>query len=213
MPARSAPTVLLLAAVSAVVLCSLAAAQAPPPPPASATAGAPQRTPGLSPELAEASQKIRDGEYVAALAKIDAVLATDAKNVQARFLKGVVQTDQGETDAAIESFQGLIEDYPELPEPYNNLAVIFAQQGKYDKARRSLELALAARPDYAIAHENLGDVYTRLASVEYDRAVALDKTNKSAQTKLALVRELFSVPPSSTAPKAPVPQPAPAKKK
>jgi tetratricopeptide (TPR) repeat protein len=196
------------AALVAVLAPMLAPAQAPPPPPTSITTGPPPRTPGLSPDLAEASQKIRDGEYVSALAKIDAVLAGDAKNPQARFLKGVVQTDQAESDAAIATFQGLIEDYPELPEPYNNLAVIWAQQGQYEKARRSLELALATRPDYAIAHENLGDVYTRLASVEYDRAVAIDKTNKSAQTKLALVRELFAVPPSSTAPKPPVPVPA-----
>jgi tetratricopeptide (TPR) repeat protein len=211
MPARPKyPAAALLAAVTAIMLPSVATAQAPPPPPASATAGAQQRLPGLSPELADASQKIRDGEYVAALAKIDAVLATDAKNPQARFLKGVVQTDQTETDAAIATFQGLIEDYPELPEPYNNLAVIWARQGEYEKARRALELALATRPDYAVAHENLGDVYTRLASVEYDRAMNLDKTNRSAQTKLALVRELFSVPPapSSTPPKPAAPAPA-----
>ena len=210
MPARPKyPAAALLAAVTAIMLPSVATAQAPPPPPASATAGAQQRLPGLSPELADASQKIRDGEYVAALAKIDAVLATDAKNPQARFLKGVVQTDQTETDAAIATFQGLIEDYPELPEPYNNLAVIWARQGEYEKARRALELALATRPDYAVAHENLGDVYTRLASVEYDRAMNLDKTNRSAQTKLALVRELFSVPPapSSTLPKPAAPAP------
>jgi tetratricopeptide (TPR) repeat protein len=144
--------------------------------------------------------------------KIDAVLATDARNPQARFLKGVVQTDRGESDAAVATFQGLIEDYPELPEPYNNLAVIWAAQGQYEKARKALELALLTRPDYAIAHENLGDVYTRLASLEYDRASTLDKTNKSAQTKLALVRELFAVPPSTTAPKPAVPAPAKAKK-
>jgi len=194
------------------MLPALALAQAPPPPPASATAGVPQPPPGLSPDLVEARQKIRDGEYVAALAKIDAVLTADAKNPQARFLKGVVQTDQAETDAAVATFQGLIEDYPELPEPYNNLAVIWAQQGQYEKARKALEMALLTRPDYAIAHENLGDVYTRLASVEYDQAFNLDKTNKSAQTKLALVRELFSVPPSNTPPKPPAPAPAPAQK-
>jgi tetratricopeptide (TPR) repeat protein len=117
----------------------------------------------------------------------------------------VLQTDQGNTEAAIAIFQGLTEDYPELPEPYNNLAVIWAKQGQYEKARRALELALASRPDYAIAHENLGDIYARLASSEYDRALALDKANKSAQTKLALVRELFAVPPSGSAPK-PAPQ-------
>jgi tetratricopeptide (TPR) repeat protein len=204
--------VILLASLAAASFCARAIAQAPPPPPASATTAPPPRTPGLSPELAEASQKIRDGEYVTALAKIDAVLDTDPRNPQARFLKGVLQTDTGDADAAVATFQGLIEDYPELPEPYNNLAVIWAQQGQYEKARKALELALLTRPDYAIAHENLGDIYTRLASVEYDRALTLDKTNKSAQTKLALVRELFAVPPSSNAPKAPVPVPAKPKK-
>jgi len=187
------------------------AQQAPPPPPTSATV-VPQRTPGLTPELAEAARLIHEGQYAPALAKIDAVLATDAKNPQARFLKGVVQTEKAETEAAIATFQALSEDYPELPEPYNNLAVIWAQQGEYDKARKALELALASRPDYAIAHENLGDIYARLASAEYDRAIALDKTNKSAQTKLALVRELFAVAPASTARKPPVPKPVPAPK-
>jgi tetratricopeptide (TPR) repeat protein len=211
-------TVRIVLCIAATCFAALApwalAQQAPPPPPKSATV-VPQRTPGLSPDLAEAAQMIRDGQYAPALAKIDGVLAADGKNPQARFLKGVVQSDQGETDAAIASFQGLTEDYPELPEPYNNLAVIWAQQGQYEKARKALELALVTRPDYGVAHENLGDIYARLASLEYDRAVALDKNNKSAQTKLTLVRELFAVAPSSTAPKiaVPVPKPAPKPKK
>lgn len=194
----------LLAAAVAPAL----AQQAPPPPPTSATA-LPQRTPGLSPELAEAAGMIREGQYATALAKIDDVLASDAKNPQARFLKGVVQSDQNETDEAIATFQGLTEDYPELPEPYNNLAVIWAQQGEYEKARKALETALLSRPDYGIAHENLGDIYARLAGLEYDRAIALDKGNKSAEAKLKLVRELYAVAPSSAAPKAPVPVPKP----
>ena len=204
--ARYAATA-LFAAMSQAAL----AQQAPPPPPTSANL-APQRTPGLTPELAEVARLIREGQYAPARAKLDSVLATDAKNPQARFLKGVVQTDEAEIDAAIATFQALTEDYPELPEPYNNLAVIWAQRGEYDKARKALEQALATRPDYAIAHENLGDIYSRMASAEYDRALALDKTNKSAQTKLALVRELFAVAPSSTAPKPPEPKPAPAPK-
>ena len=195
------------AALFAALIQPAGAQQAPPPPPTSASV-VPQRTPGLTPELAEASRLIRDGQYAPALEKIDAALATDAKNPQARFLKGVVQADRAQTDAAIATFQGLTEDYPELPEPYNNLAVIWAQQGKYEEARKALELALTTRPDYAIAHENLGDIYARLASAEYDRAAALDKGNKSAQAKLALVRELFAVAPSSTEPKPPEPKPA-----
>jgi tetratricopeptide (TPR) repeat protein len=194
----------LLAAVVAPAFAQLA----PPPPPTSATLQ-PQRTPGLTPELAEAAGMIREGQYVTALEKIDALLETDPRNPQARFLKGVVQSDQNETEAAIATFQQLTEDYPELPEPHNNLAVIWAAQGEYDKARRALETALLSRPDYGIAHENLGDIYARLAGVEYDRAVTLDKGNKSAQQKLTLVRELYAVAPSTTAPKLPVPTPKP----
>lgn len=189
------------------MLLPLAVAQQTPPPPPTAANVVPQRTPGLTPELADASRLIGEGAYAPALAKIDAVLATDAKNPQARFLKGVVQTDQADTDAAIATFQALNEDYPELPEPYNNLAVIWAQRGEYDKARNALEVALVTRPDYAIAHENLGDIYVRLAGAQYERAISLDKADKSAQTKLTLVRDLFAVAPSSTAPKPAVPQP------
>jgi tetratricopeptide (TPR) repeat protein len=135
-------------------------------------------SPGLTPTLAEAVSMIREGQYGTAMAKIDGVLALDARNPQARFLKGVVQTDQDELDAAAVTFQALTEDFPELPEPHNNLAVIWAQQGRYDKARTELEIALKTHPDYAIAHENLGDVYARLAGAEYDRAVVLDKSNE-----------------------------------
>jgi Flp pilus assembly protein TadD len=166
---------------------------------------------GLTPTLSEAVTMIRDGQYVTAMARIDAVLAQDARNPQARFLKGVVQTDQEELDDAAATFLALTEDFPELPEPHNNLAVIWAQQGHFDKARTELEIALKAQPDYAIAHENLGDVYVRLAGAQYDRAVAVDKSNKSAQAKLTLVRELYAVAPSSTAPKVVVPKPVKAK--
>lgn len=192
--------------IAAMLLSSIGLAQqAPPEAPAGPTV--PVVTPGLTPVLAQAVNMIRDGQYTTALAKIDEVLAMDARNPQARFLKGVVQTDQEELDDAVLTFQALTEDFPELPEPHNNLAVIWAQQGQYEKARNELEIALKARPDYPVAHENLGDIYTRLAGAEYERALALDKTNKSAQAKLTLVRELYAVAPSTTAPKVILPKP------
>src|SRR5208282_6367611 len=126
-----------VAALCSMLLPTVIAQQTPAPPPTSAIV-VPHRTPGLTPELADASRLINEGEYAPALEKIDAVLAADAKNPQARFLKGVVQADQAETDAAIATFQALNEDYPELPEPYNNLAVIWAKKGEYDKARKAL---------------------------------------------------------------------------
>src|SRR6202012_4824817 len=96
------------------------------------------------------------------------------------------------TDDAIKVFTGLTEDYPELPEPYNNLAVLYASQGNYDKAKSALELAIHTHPSYPPAHETLGEISAQLASRAYDRALQLDKTNTTAQVKLAMVKDIFS---------------------
>jgi len=84
------------------------------------------------------------------------------------------------------------EDFPELPEPYNNLAVLYASEGQLDSARAALEMALAAAPNYATALENLGDVYLQMAADAYQRAAKLDPSNRQAGAKLALSRELIN---------------------
>ena len=84
-----------------------------------------------------------------------------------------------------------------MPEPYNNLAVIYAGQGQYDKARQSLEQSIRTHPSYATAYENLGDVYAKLASQAYGKALQLDAANSGAQNKLSLVRELVREPSAS----------------
>ena len=142
---------------------------------------------------------MREGQYAPALVKVDAALAENPRSPQARFMKAVIQTEQGKVDDALESFQSLTNEFPELPEPHNNLAAIFAQRGDYQAARSELELAIKANPNYATAHENLGDVYSRLAGSEYNRAAALDAANKTTQTKLALMKDLYAILPSSAA--------------
>ena len=100
-------------------------------------------------------------------------------------------------------FTKLSEDYPELPEPYNNLAVLYASQGQYDKARAALEMAIRTNPSYATAHENLGDVYAKLASQAYSKALQLDSNNTGVQPKLALIRDLFAPGAKGQKPTAP----------
>jgi tetratricopeptide (TPR) repeat protein len=141
--------------------------------------------------LKEAGTLVKERQFESAQTKLDALILQRPREPQARFLKGVVETEQGHVDAAIAVFRGLIEDYPELPEPYNNLAVIYAQRGQFDSARLALETAVRTAPNWAIARENLGDVYARLAAAEYDRAATLDRDNKTAPAKLTLVRSLF----------------------
>ncbi|MDD3530444.1 MAG: tetratricopeptide repeat protein [Gallionellaceae bacterium] len=142
--------------------------------------------------LPEASQLFRQGRHAQALDAVNDYLSGNPKDPQGRFLKGLIQAELSRTQDAIRTFSELTDDYPELPEPYNNLAVLYASLGQYERAKSSLERAIRTHPSYATAHENLGDIYAKMASVAYDKALQLDKGNTSAQMKLALVKDIFT---------------------
>ncbi|MFZ2268463.1 MAG: tetratricopeptide repeat protein [Azonexus sp.] len=148
--------------------------------------------PAFADNLPDVQRLIKQGQYPQALEKVDAYLSNKPKDAQGRFLKGLIYTEMNKPADAIAVFTKLSEDYPELPEPYNNLAVLYAQQKQYDKARTALEMAIRTHPSYAIAYENLGDVYAKLASQAYDKALQLDNSNPATQNKLALIRDLIT---------------------
>jgi len=167
--------------------------------------------PVLANEVQEINQQFRKGDLAGALDRANRYLAKNPKDAQARFLKGLILADQGKTNDAITVFTALTEDYPELPEPYNNLAVLYASQSKYDAAKNALEMAIRTHPSYATAHENLGDLYAKMASLAYDKALALDSKNAAAQTKLALIQDMIGGQPRKSAavrPTAAAPKPA-----
>jgi Flp pilus assembly protein TadD len=170
--------------------------------------------PARADDLEDASRLLKAGQREQALERVNRVLATKSGDPQARFLKGLILTEQGNTKEAIEIFTKLTQDYPNLPEPYNNLAVIYASQGQYEKARGALEQSIRTHPSYATAYENLGDVYAKLASQAYDKALQLDSSNTGAQQKLSLVHELVGNPARVAAAKpAEAPKPAAAPEK
>lgn len=142
--------------------------------------------------LEEVKKLIAAGRSKQALAFADDQLVKNPRNAQMRFVRGVILSDMNDNDAARAAFQQLTEDFPELPEPYNNLAVLYAAAGELDKARAALELALLARPDYATAHENMGDVYLQMAADAYQRASTLQPNNRAVSNKLALTREMVT---------------------
>jgi len=119
------------------------------------SAGVSAQPPGLD----EVRRLVREFRLDDALTAIDARLAADPADRQARFLKGVVLAERKEDEKAIEVFTALARDFPTLPEPYNNLAVLHASQGVYEQARDALLKAINTHPSYATAHENLGDIY------------------------------------------------------
>lgn len=138
---------------------------------------------------------VRQGNLTQATERLDAFLAGQPKDARGRFLRGLILTAQERPADAIRVFLALTDDYPELPEPYNNLAVLYAAQGQLDRARQLLESAIRAHPSYATAHENLGDVYARMASDAYHRALQFDPSSATMKTKLTLIRELLSARP------------------
>ena len=143
-------------------------------------------------DYADVNILVRSGKLAEALTRADQYLAGKPRDPQMRFIKGVIQTEAGKPADAINTFTQITRDYPELAEPYNNLAVLYAGQSQFDKARAALEMAIRTNPSYATAHENLGDVYAKLASQAYSKALQLDGSNTGVQPKLALIRTLFA---------------------
>jgi tetratricopeptide (TPR) repeat protein len=173
--------------------------------------------PSYADDASDASKLYKAGQLNEALKKIDTVLAQKPKDAQMRFLKGIILAEQNKSTEAITVFSKLTDDYPELPEPYNNLAVLYASSGQFNKASAALEMAIRTNPTYATAHENLGDVYAKLASQSYDKALQLDANNSTAKLKLNLVKNLIGNGTGGTNPKvasnntpSPVVAPAPA---
>lgn len=143
-------------------------------------------------ELQQVQKLMAAAQMPQALARADAHLATNPRDAQMRFVRGVILSELNDRAGARQVFERLTEEFPELPEPYNNLAVIYASEGQLDRARTLLEAALTVRPDYATAHENLGDIHLQMSVDAYQRASKLQPGNRTASSKLALTRELLA---------------------
>lgn len=141
-------------------------------------------------DISEVQKLLAAGKNSEALQKADQYLNGKPRDPMMRFLRGISLSQAGRSTEAVTVFTKLTEDFPELPEPFNNLAVLYAQQGQYDKARNALEMAIRTNPSYATAYENLGDVYAKLASQAYSKALQID-TRSAVAPKLAMVRDLF----------------------
>jgi tetratricopeptide (TPR) repeat protein len=140
-----------------------------------------------SDETAEIARLVQAGQLVEAMKKVDAGLLQKPGDARLRFSKGIILAQQNKPTEAIAMLLKLTEDFPDLPEPYNNLAVLYAANGQYESARIALDKAIANNPGYGMAHENLGDVYAELASQAYEKAARIDGS-AGAKAKVAAIR-------------------------
>lgn len=173
---------------------------------------------------AEIESMLEQGQNQQALSEANASLANDIADASVRFYRGVALSRLGKTNEAIDVFGALTREHPDVPEYANNLAVLYARNGEYEKARRWLEAAMSTHPAYATAHRNLGDVYTALAAVAYSKALDQQGQSSDLGVQLELVPKLYDGPgqataiaqaPTEAAPAtrivdAPAPQPEPA---
>lgn len=141
---------------------------------------------------ADIERQYRSGETRQAMQRLDQALAERPGDAPLRFLQAVLASEAGQAAQATRLLERMTEEFPDLPEPYNNLAVLQAAAGQLDRARGLLESALRLDPSYRTAHQNLGDVLVRLAQRAYESAAG-PRSEPLLQTKLRLVRELAAL--------------------
>ena len=168
-----------------------------PPPPA------PLQTPQQASESA-INKLVEAGKFNDALTKIDEHLKQYPRDAQVRFTRGRVLMEMGRNAEAIDVFTALTQDFPELPEPFNNLAALYAQAGEYDKARAALESAIRNNPNFAVAYANLGDIYAKLAQQAYQKSLKLAPTARVSNREKLLSNMLT---PQRAAPVSQTPSP------
>ena len=128
---------------------------------------------------------VKAKKYPEAIESINKQLKKTPGNVQLRYVKARMQIEMRQWVEAKKTLIEITQQFPELPEPYNNLAALAANQGSWIEARDYLELALKLRPSYTVASANLGEVYIRLAAQAYDNAAKDAVLNQRQYTNRA----------------------------
>lgn len=121
-------------------------------------------------------------------------LKTAPTDPQMRLLLSHIQTGQGQTQAAIETLRALTASFPELPEPHNNLAALLVRENRHEEALIALQAAVQARPDYALALENLGDLHLALAVRAFSQALNVLPQQNRLQTKKLAAEQMLKTP-------------------
>ena len=136
---------------------------------------------------AEISQRIegliRTGRLKEALDAIEKRQAVEANrhtpgtDVQLMFLHARLLTELKRLPEAETIYQRMTMRFPELPEPWNNLADLYVKRDELEQARRALEMSIMINPNSARTQANLGDVQLVLALRAYERAVKAGATD------------------------------------
>jgi Flp pilus assembly protein TadD len=148
--------------------------------------------PASADEAAEVRALLARGDLTGALQRAERAAAASPRDAQLHFLLGVVLMDLGRDGAALDVFMRMSEEYPELPDPYNNIALLRARAGELEQARQALESALRNDPGHRLARANLGRVHLLMAVQAWEQLGAQGPLDPSLQRQLDGARALVA---------------------
>ena len=131
---------------------------------------------------------LRQEKYERAVVLVDKYMAVNPRDPQMRFWKAWITDRTGDKQVALNMYLSLTQDYPEIAEPFNNLAVLYAAKGQFSVAKEALDAALRANPNFADAHENMGDVLIQLANYSYQRSLQINPTQRGVSRKITILK-------------------------
>jgi tetratricopeptide (TPR) repeat protein len=136
---------------------------------------------------------LRQEKYERAVVLVDKYMAVNPRDPQMRFWKAWITDRTGDKQVALNMYLSLTQDYPEIAEPFNNLAVLYAAKGQFSVAKEALDAALRANPNFADAHENMGDVLIQLANYSYQRSLQINPTQRGVSRKLNTLKPSLEI--------------------
>ena len=151
--------------------------------------------PAHADEFGELRALLARGEAATALPRLEKASAAEPRDVQMRFLLGVALMDLQRDEVALAHFNRMAQDYPELPDPQNNIALLHARSGRLELARLALETALRNDPSHRAARTNLGQVHLLLAVQAWELVAAEGALDDAVLRRLKAVRALLLAAP------------------
>lgn len=131
---------------------------------------------------------LSSGQAPQALVRAQAAVAANPRDPQARFMLGLVSMELGKNAEAMAIFMQLAQQYPELPDPLNNIALLHVRANALPLALEALESALRNDPSHTLARTNLAEVHLMLAVQVWEKLAAEGALSAATAQRLKTVR-------------------------
>ena len=139
---------------------------------------------------AQAQSMAENGNPRGALKQLEARLSTRPDDSRAAYLKGLVLMQLGRSEEAERWYKMMQANFPDLPQPGNALAVIYAGRGDLPAAEAALRALLEKHPDHTSARVNLARLYVQMAQAEYEKALKDTPDNAMIARKLEALKAM-----------------------